>query len=241
MSSFDDSDTVTTRGRARATFTCMRRKPNQRRWVNCCQGLVAWLRASWRSTVIGWCSVVEQRPAVVHHPEDPVAEALVVVDQVEFVAPGGEHPAGPEAEGPRLGEAGRAHHPELEGGDRRRVEVGELAWLGDPEGVRLAVEIETRDRREPDALVDLGPGLAGEDLDRVAERDQLAGQVAGVDALAPAARIAPVDEEGDPQATRFRPDAGRCARGPVEEWMGPLTLCRRSPKLGMEHPGQAGT
>ena len=58
MSTFDDSDTVTTRGRARATLTCIRRKPNQRRWVNCCQGLVAWLSASWRSTVIGWCSVV---------------------------------------------------------------------------------------------------------------------------------------------------------------------------------------
>ncbi len=53
MSTFEDSDTVTTRGRARATLTCIRRKPNQRRWVNCCQGLVAWLRASCRSTVIG--------------------------------------------------------------------------------------------------------------------------------------------------------------------------------------------
>ena len=58
MSVFDDSDTVTTRGKDRATRTCIRRKPNQRRWVKRCQGLVAWLRASWRSTVIGWCRVV---------------------------------------------------------------------------------------------------------------------------------------------------------------------------------------
>ncbi len=58
MSAFDDSDTVTTRGRARATRTCMRRNPNHRHWVKYCHGFDAWLSASWRSTVIGWCSVV---------------------------------------------------------------------------------------------------------------------------------------------------------------------------------------
>ena len=57
MSVFDDWETVMIRGRDRATFTCMRRKPNQRRWLNCCHGLVVWLRASWRSTVIGWWRV----------------------------------------------------------------------------------------------------------------------------------------------------------------------------------------
>ena len=58
MSVFEDSDTVTIRCSDRATFTCMRRKPNHRRWVNCCHGLVAWLRANCRSTVIGWWRVV---------------------------------------------------------------------------------------------------------------------------------------------------------------------------------------
>ena len=46
MSVLDDCDTVMIRGSARATLTCMRRKPNQRRWLNCCQGFVVWLRAS---------------------------------------------------------------------------------------------------------------------------------------------------------------------------------------------------
>ena len=53
MSVLDDSDTVITRGSARATRTCMRRKPNHRRWVKFCQGLAAWARASCRSTVMG--------------------------------------------------------------------------------------------------------------------------------------------------------------------------------------------
>ncbi len=80
------------------------------------------------------------------------------------------------------------------------MEVGELARMGDAERIGLAVEIEAGHRSEPDAVVDLGPGLPGKDLDRVAEFDELAGQVARVDALATAARVAPVDEEGDPLA-----------------------------------------
>ena len=67
----------------------------------------------------------EQRPAVVDHPEDAVAEALVVVDEVEVAGPVRQQPAGAQREGPRFGKPRRAHHPELEGGDRRRVEVGE--------------------------------------------------------------------------------------------------------------------
>ena len=46
MSVREDSETVTTAGSRRATRTCIRRKPNHRRVVNCCHGLVVWLRAS---------------------------------------------------------------------------------------------------------------------------------------------------------------------------------------------------
>ena len=46
VASCDDCDTVMIRGSDRATLTCIRRKPNQRRWLNCCHGLVVWLRAS---------------------------------------------------------------------------------------------------------------------------------------------------------------------------------------------------
>ena len=44
-----------------------------------------------------------------------------------------------------------------------------------------------------------GPGLAGEDLDAVAQLDELAGHVPGVDALPTATGVAPVDEQGDPE------------------------------------------
>ncbi len=143
----------------------------------------------------------EQRPTVVDHSEDAVAEALVVVDEVEVVEPSREQSARAEGEGPRLGKTRRAHHRELQGRDGRRVEVGEFADMGDAERIGLAVEIEARHGRETDSVVDLGPGLACEDLDRVAERDQLTGQVAGVDALPATARVPAVDEEGDAQPT----------------------------------------
>ena len=168
---------------------------------------------------------LEERPAVVHHPEDPVAQALVVVDQVEVVPAAGQELAGPEAEGPGLGEAGGAHHAELEG-----VDAGvELAELRDPEGVRLAVEVEAGDRREADALVHLRPGLAGEHLHRVAQRGQLTGQVAGVDPLPPAAGVAPVDQEGDPEAVGPR-GPGRDPLGHRRGRGGPLDLVPSEPE-----------
>ena len=57
MSRLLDSDTVTTRGIARATFICMPRNPYQRRSVKRRHALVACSRSRSRSTVIGWCSV----------------------------------------------------------------------------------------------------------------------------------------------------------------------------------------
>ena len=198
MSVRDDSDTVTMAGSRRATRTCMRRKPNQRRVVNFCQGLVGVVEG--QLTVDGDRMVQggEKRPAVADHAEHPRAKALVVVDQVEVAATGGEKSAGPQRVRPGLAEAGRAHDGELQGVEA----VGELPGVRDPEGVGLPVEVEAGDGGEPHPVVELGPRLAGEDLDRVAQLHQLAGQVAGVDALAPAAGVAPVDEEGDPQAAR---------------------------------------
>ena len=97
------------------------------------------------------------------------------------------------AEGLRLGEPGRAHGEELLDVDQ----VAELAQVRHPERVGLAVEVEARHLGQPDALVELGVGLAGEDLDLVAEADQLATEVADVDALATAVRLAPVGQQGD--------------------------------------------
>ena len=183
---------------------------------------------------------LEDRPAVLHHPLDAVAEALVVVDEVELVAAGGQHPAGPQAERPRLGEPGGAHDAELEGGDRGRVGVQELAAWGTRNGSGLAVEVEARDRGEADPLVDLGPRLAGEDLHRVAECHQLAGQVAGVDALATAARVAPVDEEGDAEAARRR-RPGRDALGDRRRLVGPLDPVAPEPEARHGGPAQEDT
>ena len=139
---------------------------------------------------------LQQWPAVVHHSDDAVAQALVVVDEIEVVPPTGQDLAGPEAEGPRFGEAGRAHHPELQG-----IEAGvELAELGDPERVGLAVEVEAGNRGEANPVVHFGPRLAGEHLDGVAEGGEFPGQVAGIDPLATAAGVAPIHQKGDPQA-----------------------------------------
>ena len=52
MSRRDESETVTTAGRARATRSCMPKKPYQRRVVKRCQGFVVWDRSSSRSTVM---------------------------------------------------------------------------------------------------------------------------------------------------------------------------------------------
>ena len=82
----------------------------------------------------------------------------------------------------------------------------------DAKRVGVAVEVETAHGGEADALVEFGPRRSGEDLDAVAEVDQLARQVPGVDALAAAARVAPVDQEGDAVLARLgrpRRDVGR--------------------------------
>ena len=110
----------------------------------------------------------------------------------------------PQREGERLGEAGGAHDPELE----QVVDVTDLARMGDPERVGIAVEVEARNRGEAHPGVHDRPRLAGEDLDAVTELYELAGDVSRVDALTAATRIAAVDEKRDPEAVR----AGRSSR-----------------------------
>ncbi len=132
----------------------------------------------------------EEGPPVLDHAEHAVAQALVVVDDVELVAPLGEQLARALREGQRLPEAGGAHDGELGPVLARR----ELAAVRDPKGVGVPVEVQARHRGEADPRIELGPGRAREDLDRVPEGDQLAGEVAGVDALATAARVPPIGQ-----------------------------------------------
>ncbi len=151
---------------------------------------------------MGWCRVVSSGHPSVDHAEHAGAEALVVVHDVELVAAPGQQPAGPQRERERLAEAGRAHDAELQPVLAR----GELAGVRDAERVGVAVEVEPRHGREPDALVELGPRRPRQHLDGVAQRHELAGQMARVDALASATGIATVDEEGHAQA----PGTGWC-------------------------------
>ncbi len=113
MSRREFSLTVTSRGICFATFICISRNAYQRRSVARFHGDVACSMSRSRSTVIGWCSVATTGQPSSIIPSRPGAEALVVVDEVEVVAPVGEEVPGPEAERVRLGEARRAHDREL--------------------------------------------------------------------------------------------------------------------------------
>ena len=79
--------------------------------------------------------------------------------------------------------------------------------------IRMAVQVEAPHGRESHALVELGPRRARKDLDRMAEGDELPGQVTGVDALATTARVPAVDEERHTQTTGAGRCAGRCPTG----------------------------
>jgi hypothetical protein len=88
----------------------------------------------------------------------------------------------------------------------------ELPGMGYPERIGVTVEIQPGNGGEPDSGVELGPRRAGEHLDRVPQRDQFTGQMAGVDPLAPTAGIAPVDEERDAQTPWLRRRGGNGGR-----------------------------
>ena len=136
---------------------------------------------------------VHERPAVVEHAEQPGAEALVVVHDVEVEAALREQLPRAQAERVRLREPGAAHEQVL-------LQVDEGADLVRPrraERVLAPVEVEALDLVEGDGVLEHGPGLACEHLDLVPEVGQLCRQVAAVDPLATAVRVAPVDEVGD--------------------------------------------
>ncbi len=126
--------------------------------------------------------------------EQPGAQALVVVHDVEVVAALGEQPRHPQAE--RLG-LREARGP---GGQQLlQVDAGlDLAGPRYAERVRLAVEVQARHLRQPDTGVEaLGIGLTGEHLDVVAEFDQTAAQMPDVDALAAAVGLASIGQQCD--------------------------------------------
>ena len=80
----------------------------------------------------------DQRGADAVQAEQAVAEGLVVVDDVELAAAGGQMAAGAQGEGQRLGEAAGPHRGDLQGVDP----VAVLAAPRGAEGVGLPVEVE---------------------------------------------------------------------------------------------------
>ena len=143
----------------------------------------------------------QQRPAVVDHSQHARAEALVVVDHVEVAVPMRPAACAPAWRMPAARRSpARAHDAEL----HPILTAREFPRMRHAERIGVPVEVEAGHRGEAHPRVELGPGRPGEHLDRVAQRDQFPGQMPGVDALAPAAGIATVDEEGDPQTPRSR-------------------------------------
>ena len=137
---------------------------------------------------------LEHGPAVfLTQLQNARTEALVVVDEIKLRATSVQDGANPAREGQGLPEAGRTHDQEL-----GPVGPGlEFAEHRHAEGVGVAVEVETGHGGETHALVQLGPGLPGEDFDAVAQRNQFPAEVTGVNTLTTAGGVAPVDQKRD--------------------------------------------
>ena len=141
----------------------------------------------------------QHRQAHALHGQQAVAEALVVLHQVEVVDPAPQVLGGPHAEGQRLGEGA-----DREGGDLDPVaERLELPEARHPHREVVVVDVEAGQLEERHPLVEDRVRLAAQDLDVVAEIDQRLGEVAGVDALAADVGLAPVGQVGDAQRLVF--------------------------------------
>src|SRR5204863_7566654 len=89
----------------------------------------------------------------------------------------------------------------------------ELARPRRPERVLGSVQIEARHTRQLCGIGELRVRLAREDLDRVPESGELARQLAGVDALATAMRIAAIHQIGDAKGLIRARHEGAAYRG----------------------------
>ena len=94
MSRIEFSLTTTMRGSRDATRPCILTNEYHRPTEKRLRRFGAWSISSRRSLVIGWCSVTIVGISF-SRLQDPVAEALVVVDEVELADPWRAAPAGP--------------------------------------------------------------------------------------------------------------------------------------------------
>jgi len=125
--------------------------------------------------------------------QDAVAEALIVVDQVELTGARLEFTSGARTERERLGE-----HPGHERSHLEEVFAGlQFPESGEPTGEVVVEGVEAGQLRERDALVEDRVRLATEHFDTVTQIGKGFGEVAGVDALAADMGFATVGEVCD--------------------------------------------
>lgn len=159
---------------------------------------------------------VVQRDDGGHHPldaEDAVAEALVVVHQVEVVRALAQRLEHSDAEAERLAERAL----------QVREHLGSIALAldlpvaGETAGIVVVPEIETGQLVQRHPLVEHGVGLPAEDLDGVPQIYQRLGEVACVHALTTHVGLAAVGEVGDLQrrlgVETLCADRGYCRHG----------------------------
>ena len=136
-----------------------------------------------------------QRQPEPPHAEHPVAQALVVVYHVEVAGAFGQDSQRPDAEGQRLGKGAAPHHRGLQ--HVRPVAV--LAPARGAERVTVAVQVQAGHLAQHRTRVQIRVRLTGEHLDMVPEPAEFPAQVAHVDALAAAVRLAAIRQERDAQ------------------------------------------
>ena len=174
----------------------MPRNPYQRRSVKRRHALVACVEVE---VAVDGDRVVQggqQRPAVVHHAEQARCRGTGCRGRGRSRRGGpASSRAGAQAERPRLGEAGRAHDGELAAG---RSAVLNSHGHGTRNGFRAGRGRGSGPARSCHGVVELGVGLARRTPSTWwPSVGQLAGEVAGVDALAAGVGVAPVDQPGD--------------------------------------------
>ena len=117
------------------------------------------------------------------------------MDDVELRHPGAKVAPESKSVGSGFGEGPGAHQDELQDVVSGTV----LRESGHAEGIRLTEEVEGGDPVEEHTLIEIRVRRPGEDLDMVAEVDELTCEVSRVDALTTGEGVTPVEEECDPE------------------------------------------
>ncbi len=189
MSWIEFSLTTTTRGICDATRPCILTNPYQRPIDTALEAVRGGVHLEHAVAGDRMVQGDDQRDLLLELG-DAVAETLIVVDEVELAESCPEVVVDTCAERQRLGELAGAEH----GGLEEVVPRLELPVGGETPGVVVVEQVEARQLRERDPLVEIRVRLPAEDLDRVPEVGERLGEMTGVDALAADVRLAPVGQ-----------------------------------------------